>query len=699
MKINGNSAQITIKSAGMVCLVVLLASAMVRAQSSPVVFAPAVTYSSGGYNASSVAVADVNGDGKLDLLVANVISNSTLNAGGVGVLLGNGDGTFQPAVIYGSGLFATSIAVADVNGDGKLDLLVVSTSPSSVYVLLGNGDGTFQAPVAYGTGGYNAISVAVADVNGDGRLDLVVANQCVSSTNCADGTVGVLLGNGDGTFQTAVTYGSGGWGAYSVAAADVNGDGKPDLLVANQCVSSTSCANGTVGVLMGNGDGTFRTVVTYGTGGYASTSVAVADVNGDGKPDLVVANSTPGIIGILLGNGDGTFQKAVPYSSAGVATSVAVADVNGDGKPDLVVANECVGNCNGIAVLPGNGDGTFQTAVQFGSAGFNSDSVAVADVNGDGKPDLLVANLCAVNNCTDHFTVGPGSVSVLINTSVGSTTTALASSSNPSSFNQAVTFTAAVTSQFFKFHPTGTVSFFDGTTNLGNSPLTGSGVAALSIATLAAGTHNITATYNGDTNFAVSTSHIVSQVVQKADFSITANGSSTATVAAGQTASYAVSVTPSGGFSQTVTMSCSGAPAQSMCSLSPSSLALNGSTPAVVNVKVTTAGGSAGLTQPFGRLPYGGTPAWLPLCGTLVLMVLVSLANWLRDRRPQIVYGLAFLCVLSLGVILSACGGSGASGGANGGTPAGTYNLTVTGNFTSGPTTLTHTTKLTLVVQ
>src|SRR5713226_1915786 len=223
-----------------------------------------------------------------------------------------------------------------------------------ISVLWGNSDGAFRAPVTYGSGGNTASSVAVADVNGDGKLDLVVANNCVSGSNCANGTVGVLLGHGDGTFSAAVSYGSGGYYAYSVAVADVNRDGKPDLLVANQCVTNSNCANGLVSVLLGNGDGTFQPPVSYSSGGQFALSVAVADTNGDGKPDLLVVNEyvgngnlSNGTVGVLLGNGDGTFQAAVTYGSGGkYAGSVAVADLNGDGKPDLLVANQCVPNSN-----------------------------------------------------------------------------------------------------------------------------------------------------------------------------------------------------------------------------------------------------------------------------------------------------------------------------------------------------------------
>ena len=467
-------------------------------------FANAVTYGSGGSEAYSLAVADVNGDGKPDLVVANA------NGDTVGVLLGNGDGTFQTAVTYRlGGYHATSVVVADVNGDGKPDLLVASCGSGSncangtVSVLLGNGDGTFQTAVGYASGGSGATSVAVRDLNGDGKPDLVVGNYCVNSS-CVNGVVGVLLGNGDGTFQTAVTYPSDGILAFSVAVADVNGDGKPDLLVAN-LLNNNSTA-GLVSVLLGNGDGTFQTAVTYDSGGYEALSLAVADVNGDGKFDLLVANACVngnncdnGAVGVLLGNGDGTFQAAVGYGSGGndvagaVVGSVTVADVNGDGWPDVLVANKCGeigGTCRTdgtVGVLLGNGDGTFQTAVTYDSGSYNATSVAVADVNRDGKPDLMLANYCGDSSCQTDGTVG-----VLINTSISTTKTALVSSLNPSNLGQAVTFTATVTAQGFdKGTPTGTVSFYDGTTNIGNSNLN-SGVATLTTSMLSVGTHSMT---------------------------------------------------------------------------------------------------------------------------------------------------------------------------------------------------------------
>jgi hypothetical protein len=490
------------------------------AQASGLNFAPAVAYGSGGNEDYSVAVADVNGDGKPDLLVANYcVSNSNCASGTVGVLLGNGDGTFQTAVAYGSGGGSPySVAVADVNGDGRPDVLVANAS-GTVGVLLGNGDGTFQPAVTYASGGDDPVSVAVADVNGDGKPDLLVANYC-ANVYCENGSLGVLLGNGDGTFQTAEAYDSGGRWAWSVAAADVNGDGKPDLLVVNQCVSIADCYNGTVGVLLGNGDGTFQTAVTYGSGGETTFSVAVADVNGDGKPDLLVANQGGGMVGVLLGNGDGTFQPAVTYGSGGSeATSVAVADVNGDGKPDLLVATYTQPDSEMVGVLLGSGDGTFQPAVTYGSGGWDPFSVAAADVNGDGKPDLLVANYCVSNsNCAS------GTVGVLINISKYSTTTALASSANPSAFGQSVTFTATVTKQFGNGTPTGTITFTYGSTTLCNTVTLVGGVATCAYSALPVGSDIVTATYSGDANFAPSSS-TVSQTVNQANTTLTLTSS------------------------------------------------------------------------------------------------------------------------------------------------------------------------------
>jgi hypothetical protein len=395
-------------------------------------------FGSGATGTVDVAVADVNGDGKLDLVVANGCPPRSNSCGGdlhgyVGILLGNGDGTFRPPVVYDAGGVETySVAVADINGDGKIDLVVSNTASDTVGVLIGNGDGTFQPVVTYDSGGAYPGKVVVVDVNGDGKPDILVANDADCYGCISIGWVGVLLGNGDGTFQRAAAYESGGFDGGnrpSLAVADLNGDGILDVAVTNQCGHESVCfGQSTVAVLLGNGDGSFGHALSYPTRARGTDFVAIADVNGDGKPDLIVANNNClptscgalGSLSVLLGNGDGTFQPATTYSSGGDDPGdVVVADLNNDGKLDLVIANgyaASTGDYPGatpgvVAVLLGNGDGTFQSPSDFPSGGYSfSQGVAVADVNGDGKPDIIVTNLEGTPNLPPE-----GSVGVLLN--------------------------------------------------------------------------------------------------------------------------------------------------------------------------------------------------------------------------------------------------------------------------------------------
>jgi len=303
-----------------------------------------------GPGPTSVAVSDLNGDGRPDVVVGNRCpSSGDCTNGIVSVLLGEGDGTFRAPVNYGTGgwNFTFTVAIVDLNVDGKPDLVVSNNFTlggwpiGSVSVLLGNGDGTFQPAVNYNSGGSIALSVAAGDLNGDGKPDLVVVDS--------GSPVSVLLGKGDGTFHTPVTYPAGCRDPYSVAIGDVNGDGKPDVVLTNDFADAPWWQRGSVSVLLGNGDGSLQAPITYDSGGFGATSIAIADVNGDGHPDLVVANYTvsnwqgnaPGLVSVLPGNGDGTFRVAVNYPSGGLrAFSVAVVDVNADRKPDLVVTNE-----------------------------------------------------------------------------------------------------------------------------------------------------------------------------------------------------------------------------------------------------------------------------------------------------------------------------------------------------------------------
>lgn len=470
-------------------------------------FLPVVSYYLPGYWGQGVAIADVNGDSKPDLLVASLCINDNCPDGGgeVSVLLGNGDGTFQnPVSYYTGGVDAQAIAVADVNGDEIPDLLVANRCVSgsdctgNVAVLLGNGDGTFQPPATYLTGGQQAWSIVLADLRGDGKLDAVVVDGGSNS-------VSVLLGNGDGSFQPPLTYTSGGYSPLSAAVADVNLDGVPDIVVSNVCVSFTgTCAEeeigeGSVEILLGNGDGTFTQGMIYDTGGNNAMSVVSGDVNRDGKPDLIIANACgdsltcaigaiDGTVTVLLGRGDGTFLPPAAYST-GTSDPIAVAvnDVNRDGNLDIMVSNYI--DPAYMAVLLGNGNGTFQTAATFylsGGGDVSPQSIAVGDLNGDGWPDLVTSS-ARTNN-----------VNVLINNmaSLTPTTGVVAATLNPVGVNQLVTYTATLSTQSGGTL-TGTVVFRDGGTIIASRSLRDN-QAPYQTQYTQVGSHSITADYAGD---------------------------------------------------------------------------------------------------------------------------------------------------------------------------------------------------------
>jgi hypothetical protein len=501
---------------------VILMSALAAGQKQQLRFANPVAYDSGGLGADSVAIADLNGDGIQDLVVANGQQNGNGDFGEVAVLLGNGNGTFQSAVTYSTGAYgATSVAVGDVNGDGIPDLVVgndcldlqgeiCAGSIGAVSVLLGNGDGTFQPAATYAIEYGGASSVALADLRGTGILDLVVTDLIQDGQNY-ESSAGVLLGNGDGTFQPAVNYNSGGDGSSSVAVGDFNGDGIPDIVVTNSCQSESCQSDGTVGVMLGNGDGTFQPVVTYDSGSLRSDWVATADLTGNGIVDLVVDGGAGNVVGVLLGNGDGTFQAPVTYIVDGVAGGkVAIGDVNGDGIPDLAVTDACTklkdGACTDakVIVLLGNGDGTFQPQIPYSTGGIGAFAVAIGDVNGDGRPDLVVADCCQSDLNTE------GSAVVFLNETSYSTKTTLTSSPNPALVNQTVTFTATITST--PSVPNGeVVTFYDGKTELGTGTTT-NGVATLSTSFAKEKTYTVKASYPGDA-FRKASSGTVKQVV------------------------------------------------------------------------------------------------------------------------------------------------------------------------------------------
>jgi uncharacterized repeat protein (TIGR01451 family) len=367
-------------------------------------FANAVTYPV-GTSPSAVIVADFNGDGKLDLAVANSGSNN------VSVLLGNGDGTLKPSMNFSAGNGPSAIAVGDFNGDGKLDLAVFQPGDSTngvtgaVSILLGNGDGTFQVAKTTALTS-QAASMVVGDFNSDKKSDLVIGNIDSAASEL---TLNLFVGNGDGTFSAPQELSTFSNGTQALLAADLNGDGKLDLAVG----SSASA----VSILLGNGDGTFH----LAPGGAVVTadsplSIRVADLTGNGSQDLIVesfhetwstvclgGHNTFNSLDTYLNNGDGSFQEGRSVFSLTIpcrgveARSYALGDYNGDKKSDLAYAS-----ATGILEVLGKGTGTFSSPLSLDTVG--GSVASAADLNGDGLSDLV--------------SLGPGNaVSVFLNTS------------------------------------------------------------------------------------------------------------------------------------------------------------------------------------------------------------------------------------------------------------------------------------------
>jgi hypothetical protein len=385
---------------------------------------------------------------------------------------------------------------------------------------------------------------------------------------------------------------------------------------------------------LGKGDGTFGTSISTSPIPASSAGPIVSgDFNRDGALDVAVAMVDS--VEVLLGNGDGTFQPAVAYTLGGAGSGVrglVAADFNSDGILDLATTNRAQVN-----VFLGKGDGTFEIPTTVPVPVLTGpEGIAAADMNSDGKIDLAIVfdGLTGSDSSSSGF-------GVLLGNGDGT-------------FSPGATVPVLNTNFFIA------VADFNSSGHPGVALNTNSGVLVFLQGPLP-------------------------------DFSLGVTSETSITVTPGQVANYSVAVVPINGFSQTVTLSCSGQPAESSCTVTPSSVA-PGST---AEVTVVTQPASMGLTQPVRGLsetvPFGFSGAF---SGTLGLLLLMGGTRSRRALRPQLLYGLTFVCLLSLGVTMSACGGDRSRGG--GGTQPGTYTLTVTGSYT---TTLTHNAKLTLVVQ
>jgi hypothetical protein len=327
----------------------------------------------------AVVVGDFNRDGIVDLVVAAGFELS--------VLLGEGNGTFQPHTDLPLGVIPNGMVAGDFNGDGNLDIVAGSDSLGDISVSLGKGDGTFQPQVIY-VGGISAV-LAAGDFNGDGQLDLATAGE---SSVTGESAVAILLGDGDGSFQSRKDYPTGNV-PVEIAAGEFNADGNLDLAVVNQNCPILPCSPGYVSVLLGKGDGTFESVINY-TVGTAPWPIGMGDFNGDRNFDLAVGNHSDGTVSILLGNGNGTFQSQLVDSSGAnsLPNSIAVGDFNRNGKLDLALGtgNLVYGN-QALAILQGNGNGSFQGPTDYPTPN-PPESVITGDFNGDGNLDLANVN-------------------------------------------------------------------------------------------------------------------------------------------------------------------------------------------------------------------------------------------------------------------------------------------------------------------
>jgi hypothetical protein len=631
----------------------------------------------------AATIADVNGDGNGDVVVVNDDSSD------VTILTGNGDGTLNlTSVGYATGGYPYNPAiVADLNGDGLVDILVADDNQSLVW-MAGYGDGTFQAakdfyaPITGGNYAYS-FGVATGDLNGDGIPDVVLGNYGNNDIG-----ITVFLSNPDGSLQPGVNYGTSGDFGY-VAVADFNGDGKLDIAASNfdgyvQIFTGTGTGNfivgpfysigaenegiisaafngpspagtgvagfndlavvtdeGTVNVLLNDGSGGFMSPVPY-TLTAGGCNLATGDIDGDGNLDLAIAECDGSQVGVLLGVGDGTFG-VVPVPDVTVGSNpfgVALADIDGDGNLDIATTSAQ----QNVVVALGAGAGLFNPAMLLPSSlvllnttpFYDPDPVGiqVADVDGDGVPDLIYTN-------ANYSTVG-----VLFGTGTGSST--------------------AVPPTPYFFDP---VEFPAGQYLYGLSIADVNGDGSPDAVAASDDFAGATVLINGNGTGAAP------------NFSLAVTGQSSPAflnVAAGGTATATITLTPVNFYSGTVTFSCGGLPLDVTCAFAPATLTPVGNAPLQTVLTITTAASHGALRMPADSNPHQGRTSLLACLTGMGLFGLLLSGDWKnkRNRRVGILLG-----ILVLGMMFSLVGCSSSS---TPGTPIGAQTIQVTGTGSDG---------------
>jgi hypothetical protein len=318
----------------------------------------------------AVATADFDGDGARDVATANC-------GGTVSLLLNGGDGTFEPRRDYQTDRCPEAMAVGDLNDDHRPD--IVTSNEETISVLINRGDGTFEGKRDYSAPGEQAFGenyVAIGDLDGDGEPEVVVANALED----ANRGLWVFFNKGDGSFEPKRHYRLGGDLPSAVAIGDLNGDGKPDVATEN---------GWTANLILNRGGGKLRQAKgAYRAGGDGS-DVFLGDLNDDGKADLVVTYPDGNSIQVFLNNGDGTLRPYAGYRTGALPGWVAIGDLNGDGAPDLTAANS---SAHSVSVLLNRGDGTFKPGLEYAAGRRSPAAVAAGDLNRDGRSDLVTVN-------------------------------------------------------------------------------------------------------------------------------------------------------------------------------------------------------------------------------------------------------------------------------------------------------------------